>query len=174
MRFVLSIYLAALWTFLGSVSYAQTGSPIAVQQVPSTRVQARVSGTVRVTPVPGTNASASASRTAAPPTVPQQVIDACRDAQAEDRPPPAGIDCIGAMQAVAAASATSTAEASLLGLSGLRADVTGTPAAQTMDGTNADAAARQLATGEVQSGTGSGAAAIVASQRAAPPPSPRP
>lgn len=105
------------------------------------------------------------------PVVPPAIVEACRAAQAGDRPPPDGIDCMAAMQALAAPAAPTTAEGSLLQMFGLRSDVTGAPAAQPGDASNADAAARQLATGDVQAGTGSGAAAIVARDRGAPPPS---
>lgn len=170
MLVVLIAHLAALAALSGSLSYAQSGSPIAVEQVSSGRVQSTTSGAVRVAPVPRTNGSASSSRTAAPPTVPQQVIVACRDAQAEDRSPPEGVDCIAALQAVAA---TSTAEASLLEGFGLRANVTGTPGGRTTDIANADAAARQFATGDIGSEAGSAAAAIANQRVARPPNSPR-
>lgn len=75
---------------------------------------------------------------------------------------------MAAMQALAQASAPSTAESSLLELFGQRGNVTGAPEVQSSASTNADTVARQVSTGEVQ---GNGAAAIVARERASPPPS---
>jgi hypothetical protein len=80
---------------------------------------------------------------------------------------------MAAMQTVAAADRASTPEGALLEMFSLPGNVTGTGAARTTDAINADAAARQLATGDIGPDPSGGAAAIVASQRSAPPPGPR-
>jgi hypothetical protein len=110
---------------------------------------------------------------AAAPVIAPEVIEACRQAQAEDRRPPEGIDCMAAMQAAAAAPAA-TAEGSLLQLFGQSANVTGPPSSQAGGSVNADAVARQLSTGDFQPGSADGAAAVAGRERAAPAPnSPR-
>lgn len=146
---------------------AQPRSPIAVPQVPA----GASAPNVQTAPVGGRGSSSSAQEEVAAPVVPPEIVEACRAAQAGDRPPPDGIDCMAAMQALAAAQAPSNAEGALLDMFGMRSNVTGTSTVQPVDASSADAAARQLATGDVQAGTGTGAAAIVARDRGAPPPS---
>lgn len=161
------VTLAAGVITLPGFAVAQERSVVQMQQVPS-RTSAQ---SVQSAPVGGTGSSSSAQERFAAPVVPPEIIEACRAAQAGDRPPPDGIDCMAAMQALAAAQAPSNAETTLLDLFGMRSNVTSTSTVQPVDSSNADAAARQLATGDVQTGTSSGAAAIVARDRGAPPPS---
>jgi hypothetical protein len=170
MRFMLPLAVAAVAGLPAFPAAAQPRSAIAVDQIPVRSAPRQIN----VTPVRGRSSSASARENASVPTVAPEVIAACRAAQAEDRPPPDGIDCIAALQALAQAAAPTTAEGQLLELFGQRGNVTGPTNLQADSSANADAAARQLATGNVDPIAGNGAAAIVGRQRAAPPPtSPR-
>jgi hypothetical protein len=122
---------------------------------------------VSIAAVKGESSSAN-SQVAAPPAVPPEVVEACRAALAEDRAPPPDVDCAVALRTADAAPAPD-AEGSLMALFGIRGVNTGAPAtAQAGNSVDADNVARQLSSGDVQ---GSGAAAIVARERAAPPPS---
>ena len=112
------------------------------------------------------------AREASAPAIPPETIEACRKAQAEDRAPPPGLDCVAALQPAAAAAPDRSAEGSLLELFGQRADITGPPTTQNGGTVDADAVARQLSTGDVQAGAGSGVAAVIGRERAAPPPNP--
>jgi len=162
----LSTFALAAAGFAACPAAAQPSSAIAIDQIPSRAA----TGTVSVAPVRGVSSSASAQESANVPTLPPEVIEACRTAQAEDRPAPDGIDCVAALQASAQAAEPQTAEGYLLNLFGLNSNVGGETTMQAVNGTSADAAARQLATGNVQD---SGAAAAIARQQAAPPPGPR-
>jgi hypothetical protein len=96
-------------------------------------------------------------------------MEACRAAQAEDRRPPEGVDCTGAMQAMAQAQPVQTAEGSLLQLFGQSGDVTGASVSRSTDSVDADNVARQLSTGEVPGSATGTAAGIIARDRVAPP-----
>ncbi len=146
---------------------SQPGSAIAIDQVPTRSAPASGSSSVRVAPVRGASSSASAQESTNVPTIAPEVIAACRAAQVEDRPAPEGIDCVAALQASAQAAEPETAERYLLNLFGFGSNLTGETTTQSIDGTSADAAARQLATGNIQD---SGAAAAIARQQAAAPP----
>jgi hypothetical protein len=170
MRFMLHLAVAAVVGMPASPAAAQPRSAIAIDQIPVRSAPNKIN----VTPVRGRSSSALAQESAKVPTVAPQVIAACRAAQAEDRPPPDGVDCIAALQALAQAAAPITAEGQLLELFGQRGNVTGSTTLQADSSASADAAARQLATGNVDPVAGNGAAAIVGRQRVAPPPtSPR-
>ncbi len=135
------------------------------------------SAAARVAPVRGAKSSAAVQERpregGAGAVVPPEMIEACRKAQAEDRPAPAGMDCLAVAQALAQ-PASLTAEAALLPLFGQSGDVTGTRTSQAGPSVNADDVARRLSTGEVQGLAADGVAAIVGRERAAPPPnSPR-
>lgn len=170
MRFLLTLAIAAAAILPAGPALAQPRSAIAIDQIPVRGGSARVN----VTPVRGRSSSASAQENANVPTVPPEVIAACRAAQAEDRPPPQGINCIAALQALSQVAAPATAEGTLLRLFGQRSNITGGTSVQSDSSANADAAARQLATGNVDPVAGNGAAVIAGRQRAAPPPtSPR-
>jgi hypothetical protein len=170
MRFVLTLAIAAVAGPPAAVAEAQPRSAIAVDQIPVRSGSAQVN----MAPVRGRSSSASSQENANVPNVPPEVIAACRAAQAEDRPPPNGINCIAALQALSQAAAPRTAEGQLLELFGQRGNITQSTSLQSDVSANADAAARQLATGNVDPVGGNGAAVIVGRQRAAPPPtSPR-
>ena len=145
-------------------------SAVAVEQI-SPRPAA--ASAARVAPVRGGRSSTALSETlregGARATVAPEIVEACRKAQAEDRPAPDGIDCLAVAQALAQAPNKVTAEAALLPLFGQNGDVTGTRAAQTGPTVDADDVARQLSTGDVQAGTANGAAAVVGRERVTPP-----
>jgi hypothetical protein len=166
MRFVLTLAIAAVAGPPAAVAEAQPRSAIAVDQIPVRSGSAQVN----MAPVRGRSSSASSQENANVPNVPPEVIAACRAAQAEDRPPPNGINCIAALQALSQAAAPRTAEGQLLELFGQRGNITQSTSLQPDVSANADAAARQLATGNVDPVGGNGAAVIVGRQRAAPPP----
>jgi hypothetical protein len=132
----------------------------------------RAGDKVRVQAVRGGSSSASSregQRETPAPRVAPEVIEACRAAQAADRPPPEGVDCISAMQALAQAEAQSapTAEGSLLEMFGQSGNITGVPTSAAAAGSvSADNVARQVSAGEV---SGS-AAGIIARERVTPPP----
>jgi hypothetical protein len=169
-----SYIIAALALFGTQQAAAQRGS-YAIEQITA---KPSVATAVRVAPVRGATSSTAGPETAreggAAPSVPPEVIEACRQAQAEDRPAPEGVNCLAAAEALGQAPAQLTAEAALLPLFGQNSNVTGAPAEQVAGSTNADAVARQLSTGDVQAGGANGAAAAIGRDRAAPPPnSPR-
>lgn len=149
---------------------AQRGA-IAIEQISSRPAAATA---VRVAPVRGAKSSTVVQETpregGAAPAIAPEVIEACRKAQAEDRPAPEGVDCLAAAEALGQAPAQTTAEAALLPLFGQNSNVTGAPAGPVAGSADADAVARQLSTGGVQAGGANGAAAIIGRERAAPPP----
>ncbi len=148
-------------------AYAQRAA-IAVEQISP---RAAASASARIAPVRGTKSSNSAEeapRERAARTVAPEIVEACRQAQAEDRPAPNGVDCLAVAQASPAP--TVTAEAALLPLVGQAGNVTGAPDVQSGAFANADAVARQLSTGDIQAGAANGAAAIAGRERGAPPP----
>jgi len=167
-RTLLAIASAAV---LANSAQAQLLGSTTVEQIPAKPAPAaRAVDPVRVPAVRGTSSSASArevqQETPAPRVAPE-TIEACRAAQAEDRPPPAGIDCMAAMQTLAEAQPDATAEGSLLELFGQSGNITGAPSSGSVaTSVSADNVARQVSTGEV---SGS-AAGIVARERVAPPP----
>lgn len=173
---ILALGLAGLAA--GSV-HGQSSARISVDQIsrapatvsPPARPGGNAAGDpVRVAPVRGGSSSASAreaQRAVRAPAVPPEIVEACRQAQAEDRSPPAGVDCIAAMQAANEPPAA-TAESSLLALFGQPGNVTNISQEQAGSSVNADNVARDLSSGAVP---GSGAAGAVARDQAAPPPS---
>ena len=175
------IFASAVAAVAAQPVAAQSSGAAVVDQISSRSVSAtQASGggrtdLVRVMPVRGRGSSAStreAARETPVPRVAPEVIEACRAAQAEDRPPPKGVDCMGAMQALAEAQPHSTAESSLLELFGQRGNVTGAANARANSSANADAVARQLSTGDVQPSSADSAAGAVARGRGAPPANP--
>jgi hypothetical protein len=146
-------------------------SPVAIEQI-SPRPAATAA--VRIAPVRSGKSSRAVTETpregGARVSVAPEIVEACRKAQAEDRPAPDGIDCLAVAQTLAKQSTQLTAEAALLPLFGQQGDVTGAQTAQAGSSVNADAVARQLSTGDVQASTGNGAAAIVGRERDAPAP----
>jgi hypothetical protein len=166
MHLILAAAIAALASHAG---YAQRSS-VSVEQVSR---PLGVNAAVRVAPVRGGQSSSSsvqeALRENAAPPVPPEVVEACRQAQAEDRAPPQGVDCMAAMQSVAQIQPAVTAEGSLLELLGQSSNVTGATPVQRGALINADTVARQLATGDVQNASSIEAAAI-ARQGSSPPP----
>ena len=171
-RHILSAAAVALLALGANGAWAQRGA-IAVEQITP---RAAASAAARVAPVRGAKSSNSAQeapRERAAQAVPPEIVEACRKAQAEDRRAPDGVDCLAVAQALAQAAPV-TAEGALLPLFGQSSNVTGAPAVQGNPFANADAVARQLATGDIQAGAANGAAAIAGRERAAPPPnSPR-
>jgi hypothetical protein len=154
-------------------AHAQLFGRATVEQIQSRpSASMRAGDKVRVQAVRGGSSSASSregQRETPAPRVAPEVIEACRAAQASDRPPPEGIDCIAAMQAMAQAQAQSgpTAEGSLLEMFGQSGNITGAPTSGPAIGSvSADNVARQVSAGEV---SGS-AAGIVARERISPPP----
>ena len=146
---------------------AQSNRSATVDQIPS----ASSSSTVRVQPVSGASSSSSAQpeRPVAEsmPSAPNELVEACRAAQNEDRPGPEGVDCVAVLQTPDAVEPGLTAEGSLLELFGQRSNVTGSAGNSVSTATSADAVARQISTGDFQAG--SEAAAVAARERAAPP-----
>jgi len=168
-RFFILLALASAPVF-APAAHGQLLGSANVEQIPAKPATARGADRVRVPAVRGRSSSASVregQREAPVPRVAPEVIEACRAAQAEDRQPPAGVDCIAAMQASAEAQPDPSAEGSLLEMFGQSGNVTGAPAsASAASSVNADNVARQVSTGDV---SGS-AAGIVARERVAPPP----
>jgi hypothetical protein len=169
---------------LGQSAQAQAGGAATVDQIPSRSAVPRdvrpgtaAPDIVRVAPVRGKGSSSSvqeAEGQKVPPRVSPEVVEACRAAQAEDRPPPEGVDCLAAIQASAEAEQNAaTAESSLLQLFGQSGDVTGARNQRSGASVNADAVARQLSTGEVQPSSGGTAAGVIARERGAPSNPPR-
>ncbi|HEU0044541.1 hypothetical protein [Sphingomonas sp.] len=132
---------------------AQSRGVAAIEQIDSSRSSATVQ-------------RADAERVA--PAVSAKVLAVCQEAQAADRPAPAGVDCVRALQ-VTAAKAAPSAEGSLLNLLGQSSDVTATSQVNEGSSTNADQVSRQLANGDVGSAASGDAAASVARDRAPPP-----
>ena len=130
---------------------------------------------VRVVPVDASRSSATVQSAAAekvPEPLSPAELAACRDARAQDRPAPKGVDCVQAAPA-AALPAAPTAEVSLLGMLGERFDTGANPVNNTAPA-SANDVARQLSSGAFQGTINSDAAASVARDNAAPPPtSPR-
>lgn len=164
---------------LGQSAQAQADGAATVDQIPhrsagsaATRPGAAPPDIARVAPVRGRGSSSSAKepvRQGTPPRVAPEVVQACRAAQAQDRPPPKGVDCLGALQAAAEPQEVeSTAESSLLQMFGRRGNVTGGGDQRSRSSVNADAVARQLSTGDVQPSSGDAAAGVVARERGAP------
>ena len=170
MRHALLLTLLIAFVSAPGSAHAQAGSPIAVQQIPSFRAVTSAGAATSVAAVHAANSPANAKEAVAVPAVSAATLEACRAAQVEDRAAPKGIDCIAAMQARAQAPQPPTAEGVLLQLLGQRADLTGAFSANVIGSTNADVAARQLATGDVQPDSVGGAAAVIARQRIAPTP----
>lgn len=163
--------IAATVAGFGQPALGQPSRSIGVEQIPAPRLAA----TIRVQAIRGGSSSSSAARPPEPevnarPAVSQEVIEACQTAQREDRRAPEGINCSEVLENFADAVPEPTAEGALLGLLGQRSNITGVNSSRTADATNADAVARQISTGDVQAG--SGAAAVVARGRTAPPPNP--
>jgi hypothetical protein len=160
----------ALSAFAASAGQAQRNS-VAIEQI-SPRSGAATA--VRVVPVRGGQSSRAIAETpregGARATVAPEIVEACRKAQAEDRRAPEGIDCLAVAQALAQSPNAVTAEAALLPLFGQQGNVTGAQATQTRPSVDADAVARQLSTGDVQTTTGNGAAAVIGRERVSPPP----
>ena len=160
----------ALSAFAASAGQAQRNS-VAIEQI-SPRTGGATS--VRVMPVRGGKSSRAIAETpregGARAAVAPEIVEACRRAQAEDRPAPEGIDCLAAAQALGEVANAVTAESALLPLFGQQGNVTGAQAAQTGPSVDADAVARQLSTGDVQANTGNGAAAVIGRERVSPPP----
>lgn len=161
---------------LGAAAGAQQLAPAMVEQItPSARNAAPVSSAPRG---PGDRAAsadgvAAARRPVAP--TPSPDVLACRDALAEDREPPEGVDCLAVLQQYAeaeqAAAPPRSGEGNLLEIFyGQSSEVTNAPALQSGPGLNADAVARQLSTGDVQANPGSDAAIGAIRQRGGPPP----
>lgn len=144
---------------------AQRGAA-GIEQVPTPRAATSQLGVAAV----GANRSSATRQSPAadqaPPAVAPEVVEACRRARAQDRPAPAGVDCIRALQVATPAPRPGnapTAEVSLLGMlgqnvGGMAANVDGVVPS------SADDVARQLSAGEVQGD----AAASVARDRPAP------
>ena len=152
--------------------HAQAGSQATIQQIPTYRATSTAASNTNVAPVRGGHPSAQVQEAVVGPAVSPAALEACRAAQAADRASPKGVDCIGAMQARAPASQQSTAEGTLLQLLGQRSDLTGTLSGDLNGSPNADVAARELATGQVQYDSAGGAAAVIARQRATLPGTP--
>ncbi|MDP9414632.1 MAG: hypothetical protein M3Q08_11210 [Pseudomonadota bacterium] len=171
-RHILSITAVALLALGAHGAGAQRGA-VAIEQITP---RPPASAAARVAPVRGAKSSNSgqeAPRERAAQVVAPEIVEACRKAQAEDRPAPNGVDCLAVAQALGQDTSVS-AEGALLPLFGQAGNVTGAPAVQGGPFANADAVARQLATGDIQAGAANGAAAIAGRERAAPPPnSPR-
>ncbi len=175
------VWMRAYAHLIAAIAVSATGTHAAYAQRAAVAVEqisprATASATARIAPVRGAKSSNSAGevpREGAARTVAPEIIEACRQAQAEDRPAPNGIDCLAVAQALPQAG-PATAEAALLPLVGQAGNVTGAPNVQPGGSANADAVARQLSTGDIQAGAANGAAAIAGRERAAPPPnSPR-
>lgn len=98
---------------------------------------------------------------------------ACRQAQAQDRAAPAGIDCLKALQD-STTKQSPTAEVSLLGMLAQNLDIAA-PVQGVGNGTiSADNVVRQLSAGDLQGSAGSDVAASVARDRATPVTAPPP
>lgn len=160
------LLLLSLCAVVATPAVAQLRGAAGIEQVPAPR---RSGAGIGVAPVGANRSSATAQSATAekvPPAVAPEVVEACRRARAQDRPAPAGVDCIRALQVATPAArpaASPTAEISLLGLLGQSGDVLST----SPDGAapaSADDVARQLSAGEVQGDT----AAAVARDRPAP------
>lgn len=156
---------------VAAAAAAALSAPAAAQGLANVEqvAPAAPSNSITVAPVRGSRSSAAGVETAreAPaPSVPPEIVEACRRAMAEDRPAPDGIDCMAVAQALAQAAPEASAEGSLLGLLGQSANVTGEPSNRARTSIDADAVARQLSAGDVQ--PGSGAAGAIARDRAPP------
>ena len=162
-------FIAALAVSASMAGASHAQRAVTIEQITP---RAAASAAARVAPVRGAKSSTAAevAPEGAARTISPEVIQACRQAQAEDRPAPNGIDCLAVARALEEPTST-TAEAALLPLFGQRGDVTGAPAGQVGGFADADTVARQLSTGDVQGAAANGAAGIVGRERAAPPPS---
>ena len=159
----------------GTFAYGQTApSGVLVEQVSPPRVRigdgGAIASTTHLAPIRDRSSSASAQEgglKSVAPAVPAEVVEACRLAQAEDRPPPEGVDCMAALQLLSQASSEATAESSLLEMFGQPGAVTTASNMPSGASTDADNVARNLSTGDVQN---TSVAGVVARDRVASPP----
>lgn len=157
---VLTVGLAPAIGRTGSAPVpAQSGGAAAIEQIDARRPSPTVQ-------------SSSVDRV--PPLVAPAVLSACLKAQAADRPAPAGLDCVRALQVSAASAAARTeptAEGSLLNMIGQDQNVTATTATNRGGAAVADEVARQLSSGDFQGAASGEAAGVVARDRPGPQPS---
>lgn len=152
---------------------AGAGSRVAVEQVSSPAPRAAY---IAQTPrnrsasqdTPAKAETAAAASATVQSSVPPGAIEACREAELQERAAPEGIDCAAVGASAEANRPVRTAEGSLLELLGIAGSITATPGAEAAQPQTADAIARRLATGDVQPGSDTVAAGVV-TRRSTPP-----
>lgn len=166
---VRSSFLAGVTLLCWSAaSHGQVSSRVIVDQLsrPLTSASASpqpVSSSSREAGRGGLRTGAQGASTAPAP----EVVEACREAGLRGGQVK-GVDCAAILQAADAQLSQPSGEGTLLQMFGQRANVTGAQANRPVAGTDADAVARQLSSGDPQ---GNGAAGVAIRNRDAPPPS---